>query len=88
MDWAAPRSASASGRYGTLSPSSAHWPESTVKPRPSASRVTSLTSRDLPDPGVAADQRGHRPAGLGVVEQREQAAELVVPPDHAPGRHP
>jgi hypothetical protein len=42
----------------------------------------------LADPGVPTDQRGHRAAGLGVVEQREQAAEFVVPPDHAPGRHP
>ncbi len=38
----------------------------------------------LADPRIAADQRGHRAAGLGVVEQREQAAELAVPPDHAP----
>ena len=42
----------------------------------------------LPHPGVTADQRGHRAAGLGVVEQREQAAEFIVPPDHAPSRHP
>ena len=41
----------------------------------------------LADPGVTADQRGHRAAGFGVVEQREQAAEFVVPPDHAPSRH-
>ena len=34
---------------------------------------------------VAADQRGHRAARLGIVEQREQAAELAVPPDHPPG---
>ena len=42
----------------------------------------------LTDPGVTADQCGHRAAGLGVVEQREQTAEFLVPPDHAPGRHP
>jgi hypothetical protein len=42
----------------------------------------------LADSGVSADQRGHRLARLGVVEQREQAAELTVPPDHAPRRHP
>ena len=41
----------------------------------------------LADPRVPADQRDHRAARLGVVEQREQAAELVVPPDHAPSRH-
>ena len=34
-------------------------------------------------PGVAADQCDHRAARLGVIEQREQAAEFVVPPDHA-----
>ena len=45
--------------------------------------------RDLRDqaglahPGVAADQRDDRAARLGVIEQREQAAEFVVPPDHA-----
>jgi hypothetical protein len=38
--------------------------------------------------GVAADQRDHRAARLGIVEHREQAAELAVPPDHSPGRHP
>ena len=42
----------------------------------------------LTNPGVPADQRDHRAAGLGVVEQREQTAEFVVPPDHPPGRHP
>ncbi len=41
----------------------------------------------LAHPRVPADQRGHRTARLGVVEQGEQAAELIVPPDHAPGRH-
>ena len=39
----------------------------------------------LAHPGIAADQRDHRPARLGVVEQVEQAAELAVAPDHAPG---
>ena len=44
------RSASASGRYGTLSPSSAQCPDSTVKPDAAARRVTSVTSRVLPTP--------------------------------------
>jgi len=42
----------------------------------------------LADSGVAADQRGHRLARLGVIEQREQPAQLTVPPDHPPGRYP
>jgi hypothetical protein len=33
--------------------------------------------------GVAADQCDNRAARLSVIEQREQAAEFVVPPDHA-----
>ena len=44
------RSASANGRYGTLSPISAHWPVSTVKPRLAALAATSATRRDLPTP--------------------------------------
>ena len=42
----------------------------------------------LADPRVAADQGDDRAAGFGVVEQRQQAAELIVPADHAPRRHP
>src|SRR5262252_1467317 len=44
------RSASANGRYGTLSPISAHWPVSTQKPRRAAIAATSATRRDLPTP--------------------------------------
>ena len=42
--------------------------------------------RDQPGlayPRVAADQCDDRAARLGVIEQPEQAAEFVVPPDHA-----
>jgi len=37
----------------------------------------------LAHPGVAADQCHHGAARLGVIEQPEQAADFVVPPDHA-----
>src|SRR5215472_419450 len=44
------RIASANGRYGTLSPISAHWPQSTVNPRCAAAVIASATSLDLPTP--------------------------------------
>src|SRR5262249_24272134 len=47
---AALRSASASGRYGTLSPSSAHRPDKTMNPRAAATVASSATSRVLPMP--------------------------------------
>src|SRR5215813_2196132 len=47
---AALRSASASGRYGTLSPSSAHRPDKTMNPRAAATLASSATSRVLPMP--------------------------------------
>src|SRR5215471_7208215 len=47
---AALRSASASGRYGTLSPSSAHRPDNTMNPRAAATVASSATSRVLPMP--------------------------------------
>jgi hypothetical protein len=47
---AALRSASARGRYGTLSPSSAHLPDRTMKPCLVAAAATSATSRVLPMP--------------------------------------
>src|SRR5215475_14581800 len=43
-------SASASGRYGTLSPSSAHLPDKTMNPRAAATVASSATSRVLPMP--------------------------------------
>ena len=50
MRGGAVRNASANGRYGTLSPISAHWPHSTVKPSRSAICIASATRRDLPMP--------------------------------------
>src|SRR5262249_6206678 len=47
---AALRSASASGRYGTLPPSSAHLPDKTMNPRAAATVASSATSRVLPMP--------------------------------------
>ncbi len=50
--WWRPRCAarSASGRYGTLSPSSAHLPDSTMNPRAAATVASSATSLVLPMP--------------------------------------
>ena len=52
---------------------------------PSGGQPGHLTDQPgLAHPRVAADQSDHRAARLGVVEQAEQAAELALPPDHAP----
>ena len=54
-----------------------------MNPRLAASRVASATSRDLPTPASPLTSATTGAARLGVIEQPEQTADFVVPPDHA-----
>ena len=75
------RSASANGRYGTLSPISAHWPDSTVKPRLRRWLHHLGDQARLADARVAADQRGDRMARRRLVQQVRQPGEFGVAAD-------
>ena len=64
-----------------LSPSSAHRPDSTRKPRSAARAASSATSRVLPTPASPLISAWAGRPGAGIVEQAEQAGEFTVPAD-------
>ena len=79
MRGGAVRNASANGRYGTLSPISAHWPHSTVKPSLSAIRFASSTRRDLPMPASPLTRPVTARPAAASCQQGPQPGQLRIP---------